>query len=150
MAGTDDDNEFGEPADDPGLLPPDESLDADELGDDADGAGYSPLDFRSANLSWGLTPREAHTSEPLSARLDREVPDERADLLGDGIGDTTDTDGELIDDQVGSLRAGRLVFADPSGLDPAADHRAIDIGIDGGAASAEEAAVHIVIEDDRR
>ena len=28
---------------------------------------------------------------------------------GDGIGDSADSDGELIDDQVGDTRAGRLV-----------------------------------------
>lgn len=148
MASTDGGTEFDNSGDDLELLPPDESLDSDELGDDIDETGYSPLDWRSANLSWGLTPREAHTSEPLSARLAREVPDESDEILGDGIGDSSDTDGEIIDDQVGSLRAGRLVFSDPTSLDPAADYWATDIGIDGGAASAEEAAIHVVVDDD--
>jgi hypothetical protein len=31
------------------------------------------------------------------------------DLGGDGLGDTSDTDGELLDDEVGNFRAGRLV-----------------------------------------
>jgi hypothetical protein len=48
------------------------------------------------------------------------------------------TDGELRDDEVGDLRAGRLV-ADREG-DPELD--ALDVGVDGAAASAEEAAVH--------
>ena len=61
-----------------------------------------------------------------------------------------DTDGELLDDQVGSVRAGRLVLADPTSLDPQADYWANDVGINGGAASAEEAAIHVVIDDDER
>lgn len=148
MTNTDDGNGFENPADDSGLLPPDESLDTDELGDDIDETGYSPLDWRPADLSWGFTPREARSREPLSARLAREIPDETEEILGDGIGDTTDTDGEVIDDQVGSVRAGRLAWAEPESFDPAADYWANDIGIDGGGASAEEAAVHIVLDQD--
>lgn len=135
-------------ADDSGLLPPDESLDNDELGDDVDETGYSPLDWRPADLSWGFTPREARSREPLSAKLAREIPEETEEILGDGIGDTTDTDGEIIDDQVGSVRAGRLTWASPESFDPAADYWANDIGIDGGGASAEEAAIHIVVDED--
>ncbi|MHA6668536.1 DUF5709 domain-containing protein [Homoserinimonas sp. A447] len=148
MTNTDDGNGFENPADDYGLLPPDESLDTDELGDDIDEAGYSPLDWRPAELSWGFTPREARSHEPLSARLAREIPEETEEIIGDGIGDTTDTDGEVIDDQVGSVRAGRLAWAAPASFDPAADYWANDVGIDGGAASAEEAAVHIVLDQD--
>lgn len=51
-------------------------------------------------------------------------------------------------DEVGRRRAGRLVAPDEGfGEDTEADLVAADVGIDGGAASAEEAAVH-VIEDD--
>lgn len=135
-------------SDDFGLLPPDESLDSDELGDEIDETGYSPLDWRPADLSWGFTPREARSHEPLRARLAREVPDEVEEDLGDGIGDSVDTDGEVIDDQVGSFRAGRLILTSPESFDPEADYWASDIGIDGGGASAEEAAVHIVLDDD--
>jgi len=150
MASTNDGSEVGTPADDFGLLPPDESLDIDELGDDLDDVGYSPSDRRSANLSWGLTAREARSSEPLSARLAREVPEQMDEDLGDGIGDSSDTDGERLDDEVGTLRAGRLIFTDPQSLDPAAHFWATDVGIDGGAASAEEAAIHVVVDDDDR
>jgi hypothetical protein len=148
MTNSEDGGGFENAGDDFGLLPPDESLDSDELGDDIDEAGYSPLDWRPADLSWGFTAREARSREPLSARLAREIPDETEEILGDGIGDTTDTDGEVIDDQVGSVRAGRLTWADPESFDPAADYWANDIGIDGGGASAEEAAVHIVVDQD--
>lgn len=144
MSDTGDGNDF----DDSGLLPPDESLDSDELGDEVDDTGYSPLDWRPADLSWGFTAREARTREPLSARLAREIPDEAEEILGDGIGDSTDTDGEVIDDQVGSVRAGRLTWAFPESNDPEAEYLANDIGIDGGGASAEEAAIHIVEDQD--
>src|SRR3954447_7941512 len=130
--------------DDLELLPTDESLDGDELGDEVDELTYSPLDYRPAELTWGFTPREARTHEPLAARLAREVPDDIDDNLGDGLGDTSDTDGELLDDQVGTLRAGRIVFAEPDSLEPEAEFWGRDVGIDGGASSAEEAAIHIV------
>lgn len=131
----------------PGLLPPDESLDDDELGADVDGPGYSPLDRPIGSRAWGVTAYEASTPEPLSRRLAREVPDVAAEEVGDGIGDASDTNGEPIDDQVGYLRAGRLVWATQDAADLSSDLRAEDVGIDGGAASAEEAAVHIVPDD---
>lgn len=53
-------------------------------------------------------------------------------------------------DQVGSLRAGRLVWAEQDDADPSSDLRATDVGIDGAGASAEEAAIHIVLDDDWR
>lgn len=77
-----------------------------------------------------------------------EVPDPAAD--DDGIGDTTDTDGEPIDEaEVGDARAGRLVAPDEGASgdpehDAAQDMIGEDMGIDGGAASAEEAAVHVI------
>jgi hypothetical protein len=47
--------------------------------------------------------------------------------------------------EVGDLRAGRLVAPDEGlGQDEDADVYGEDVGIDGGAASAEEAAMHIV------
>jgi hypothetical protein len=146
MTSTEDGGEFESSGD--VLLPADESLDSDELGDEVDETGYSPLDWRPADLSWGFTAREAHSHEPLADRLARELPDEIEEVLGDGLGDTTDTDGELLDDQVGSVRAGRLAWAAPESSDPASDYWGSDVGIDGGAASAEEAAIHIVVDQD--
>jgi hypothetical protein len=152
MSDTGQDFSYDISEDDEGLLPPDESLDPDELDDDFDELGYSPLDRPSGNLSWGFTAREARTSEPLPARLARELPDVGAELdedEGDGLGDVIDTDGELRDDEVGSARAGRLVWAEPESRDPEAEYWASDVGIDGGAASAEEAAVHVIDTDER-
>jgi hypothetical protein len=74
------------------------------------------------------------------------VPDVTDRWDGDGIGDSADSDGEPIDDQVGDSRAGRLVAFGVDPTDPASDYRAHDVGIDGGAASAEEAAMHIIAD----
>ncbi|MGY5883327.1 DUF5709 domain-containing protein [Modestobacter lacusdianchii] len=124
---------------------------------DDDAAGFSPADRPWASDDWGTTEREEEAGESLSGRLARELPDGGRDD-GDGLGDVSDTDGELLDDEVGDDRAGRL--ADGGGSDdggPAdggladgglADREdelyAEDEGVDGGAASAEEAAVHVV------
>ncbi|WP_432164285.1 DUF5709 domain-containing protein [Streptomyces tendae] len=130
-----------------GLLRASEELDEDEIGDYLD-TGYSPLERPLAVNDWGITERESHGHEALSKRLAREVKDTGpGDDEGDGIGDSTDTDGEIIDDQVGSLRAGRLLSWDTNVTDisyDGDDYWARDVGIDGGAASAEESAVHIV------
>lgn len=132
---------------DPALLPPDESLDDDELGDIE--AGYIPGDRPLGLTAWGTTERELGSHEDLDHRLAREEP-EPIDAETDGLGDTTDTDGELIDDQVGDQRAGRLTAWEIDDLDSRSDYWAHDVGIDNGAASAEEAAVHVVPETDER
>jgi hypothetical protein len=133
---------------DPALLSPEESLDDDELGDIE--AGYSPAERPLGSTAWGTTERELGTREDLTHRLAREERDQTADDDGDGLGDSSDTDGELIDDEVGDVRAGRLVAADVDDLDTESELWAEDVGIDQGAASAEEAAVHLVPEEDER
>lgn len=130
----------------PELLPPDESLDDDELGTDED-EGYSPVERPRGVGAWGITAREQAGHEDLEHRLAREEPDLSDADDGDGIGDTTDTDGEPIDDQVGDVRSGRLVLADIDVFDSSSDYRARDVGIDGAGASAEEAAMHIVSDE---
>jgi Family of unknown function (DUF5709) len=121
--------------------------------------GYSPPERPWAVEDWGTTAREEAGHEDLDRRLARELPDVGADESGDvgvnggdergdGIGDTSDTDGEAWDDQVGETRAGRLVAEDEGGIsDDDPDAWASDIGIDGAGASAEEAAVHVVEEE---
>jgi hypothetical protein len=131
---------------DPALLSPEESLDDDELGDIE--AGYSPVERPLGSTAWGTTERELGTREDLTHRLAREESDQTADDDTDGLGDSSDTDGELIDDEVGDARAGRLVASDLDDLDSRSDLWAEDIGVDEGAASAEEAAVHVVPDDE--
>jgi len=115
-----------------------------EVEADDDTAGYSPADRPWASNDWGTTVREEESGESLDGRLARELPDGVREE-GDGLGDSSDTDGELIDDEVGDDRAGRLADGDDGGLVDREDELyAEDEGIDGGAASAEEAAVHVV------
>jgi hypothetical protein len=110
--------------------------------------GYSPAERPWAVDDFGTTAREEHDGESLDRRLARELPDLRDDDDTDGLGDTSDTDGELRDDEVGDPRSGRLVAADGGGpLDTDEELYAEDAGIDGAAASAEEAAVHIVADE---
>jgi hypothetical protein len=129
------------------LLEPEESLDSEQTGIDLD-EGYSPPERPRELRAWGLTTREARTHESLARRLAREVPDVTDQWDGDRIGDSADSDGEQFDNQVGDMRAGRLVAFDVDPTDPGTDYLAHDVGIDGGAASAEEAAIHIVGEED--
>jgi hypothetical protein len=124
-------------------LSPEESLDEDEFGEDISD-GYSPAERPWGVTAWGVTSYEESTHESLGRRLAREERELTDEPEGDGIGDSIGTDGELIDDQVGDRRAGRLVLGPIDELDPSSDYWATDAGIDGAGASAEEAAVHVV------
>lgn len=134
-----DDSEVRE---DTGPLEPEDTLEDRGLDEVLD-EGYSPPERPYAVEDTGTTAREQRTGESLDRRLSREEP-EQGGPAGDGIGDASDTDGELLDDEVGDRRSGRLVGPD-EGAHPRRDGvTGEDIGIDGGAASAEEAAVHVV------
>ena len=124
-------------------LEPEDTLDYRGVADVLD-EGYSPPERPWVGDGWGTTALEEAEGESLDARLARELPDGRPDE-GDGLGDASDTDGELWDDEVGNLRSGRLVDSD-QGVAPDTEDElyAVDVGIDGAAASAEEAAVHVV------
>lgn len=94
-----------------------------------------------------MTAAERRQGESLDQRLAEEVPEPDAPD-GDGLGDCDGTDGELLDNEVGSARSGRLVAPDEGAHeDEESALIATDVGIDGAAASAEEAAMHIVDED---
>lgn len=89
--------------------------------------GYSPPEKWSAGQGYGNTPWEEEHRETIDQRIGQEVPDV----------DPYDDSADLPDDdQVGGRRAGRLVSGDEFAAD--------DVGIDDGAASAEEAAIHVV------
>jgi hypothetical protein len=131
-----------------GLLEPGDTLDGDPGVRDVLDTGWSPAERPWAVDDWGTTEAEEAAGESLDGRLRRELPD-RLDDEGDGLGDSSDTDGELLDDEVGDVRAGRLVDAGDGGTSDTDDELwARDEGIDGAGASAEEAAVHIVRERD--
>ncbi|MGW6716001.1 MULTISPECIES: DUF5709 domain-containing protein [Streptomyces] len=117
-------------------------MDPSGTGDPLD-EGYAPPDRPWVVEGLGTTANERHTGESLETRLTREVP-EPDGSLGDGVGDLVDGDGEPWDNEVGVARAGRLT-QQAEGTVPAT-LTASDVGIDGAAASAEEAAMHVIPE----
>jgi hypothetical protein len=131
-----------------GVLEPEDTLDGAPGVRDVLDTGWSPAERPWAVDDWGTTEAEEAAGESLDGRLSRELPD-RSEDDGDGLGDSSDTDGELLDDEVGDERAGRLVDSNDGGAtDDDEELWAQDQGIDGAAASAEEAAVHIVRDRD--
>ncbi|MFF6996647.1 DUF5709 domain-containing protein [Streptomyces sp. NPDC008313] len=131
---------------DSGLLDAEDTLDADGVADPLD-RGWSPPERPWAVEHDGVTAAERRRGETLDQRLAGELPD-IAEPEGDGIGDSQDTDGEALDGEVGADRSGRLVAPDEGAHeDEESGLVASDVGIDGAAASAEEAAMHTVDED---
>ncbi|BBA95868.1 hypothetical protein RVR_903 [Actinacidiphila reveromycinica] len=131
---------------DTGPLEPADTLDdrgVDEVLDE----GYSPPERPLAVEGSGTTGQEQRAGESLEERLARERP-EREPPEGDGLGDAPDTDGELLDPEAGGSRSGRLVGPDEGAHARRDGVAGEDVGIDGGAASAEEAAVHLVADAD--
>ena len=127
-----------------GLLEPEDTLEDTHGVRDVLDTGWSPPERPWAVDDWGTTEAEEAAGESLDGRLARELPD-GSDDDGDGLGDLSDSDGELLDDEVGGVRAGRLVDANDGGTGDSDDEMwARDAGIDGAAASAEEAAVHVI------
>jgi hypothetical protein len=129
-----------------------------EPGDDPLDRGVAPPERWSAGIRYGTTAEEEEEGESLDQLLAEEEPDigagedydsgDGGDIAGDPDAADEDLDGLLLDDGP-DPRSGRLV-ADDEGAhaDAEADLVAHDVGIDGGAASAEEAAVHTVEDDD--
>ncbi len=134
-----------DPEEDTGLLDARDTLeDLDGVVDVLD-TGWSPAERPWAVHDWGTTAWEERIGESLAGRLARELPPVQPPE-GDGLGDAVDTDGELIDDEVGDRRAGRLLEGSGGWRDLKPQLYAFDSGIDSAAFSAEEAAVHIVPE----
>jgi hypothetical protein len=133
---------------DTGLLDSEDTLEYDGVGDPLD-RGWSPPERPWAVEHLGVTAAERQVGETLDQRLAEELPDlGGAEGDGDGLGDCDGTDGELLDNEVGAVRSGRLVAPDEGAHeDEESALVATDVGIDGAAASAEEAAMHIVDED---
>ncbi len=133
--------------DDEDQLQPADTL-ADPDVEDALDRGFSPPERWSTAQDHGTTPREEAEGETLDERLRQEEPEpdpyEDADRSPDAI-----EDGDVDDGEVGDERAGRLVDPDQGwGEDTEDTLVGQDVGIDGAAASAEEAAVHVVPEGD--
>jgi hypothetical protein len=127
-------------------------------GDDPLDRGVVTPDRWSAGIRFGTTASEQNEGESLDQLLAEEEPDDALDADDDEEepGDSgededageEDVDGLLLDDGP-DPRAGRLVAEDEGAhADSEADLVASDVGIDGGGATAEEAAIHVVDEDD--
>ena len=120
-------------------LQPQDSL-VDRGVDDMLDEGYSPPERPLELDAFGTTEAEQREGESLERKLSKEVPDvpladETAEVLPSGLS------------EVGDQRAGRLLAQDEGVYeDTEAELVAEDVGIDGGAASAEEAAVHVIDE----
>ena len=115
--------------------------------DDALDEGYSPPEQYSSAERFGNTAEEMHQGESFEERLRQEEPDINV-MYGDDEppGNEVPLDDDILaDGEVGEARAGRLVDPDGGiGEDFEKDLVGDEVGIDGAGASAEEAAVHIV------
>jgi len=141
---------------DDGVLDASDTLEGNP-GDDPLDPGIIPADRWSAGMRFGSTAAEEEAGESLDQLLAEEEPDPALqieddenpdDAEGDEDAGDEDVDGLLLDDGP-DPRAGRLV-ADDEGAHPDAESDLVahDVGIDGGAAGAEEAAVHVVEDGD--
>lgn len=119
-------------------LQPDETL-LDRGVEDILDEGYVTGENWSPAQGFGNTASEMHKGETLDMRIAQEQPEP--------VKDETPWNSDPSEArEVGHQRAGRLVDANGGvpGLDVEAESVAIDVGIDGGAATAEEAAMHII------
>lgn len=124
---------------DDGVLDSSDTLDDDAVGDPLD-VGVAAADRWSGANRFGTTRAEARAGESLDQLLAQEEPD--IDPYAEPV---PDEDELLRRGDQAEPRAGRLVADDAGfGEDEQADAVAWDVGIDGGGASAEEAAVHVV------
>jgi hypothetical protein len=148
--------------DDDDQLQPEDTL-VDRGVEDVLDEGYSPPDRPVAVDKFGTTAAEAEEGETLDMRLAEEEPDPNLqvddplapepDPTGQRVEEQTQLDRDLgleeDDGEVGDDRAGRLLAPDEgSHEDTEKDHVARDVGISGAGAGAEEAAVHVMEEDD--
>jgi len=140
MAGNDDEWDAVE---DDGVLDASDTLDDNRVADPLD-TGIAPADRWAGADRFGTTVAEQRAGESLDQRLAEEEPDV------DPYTEAPDDEDELTRrGYEQEPRSGRLVAEDAGfGEDDQADLVAQDVGVDGGGASAEEAAVHVVDEPD--
>lgn len=143
--------------DDEDQLQPQDTLD-DRGVDDLLDEGYSPPERPRGVNAFGTTLAEQRQGQTLDQRLAQEEPDPATEVDGplsdpDGVGgddpDSIEVDDDFLGDgEVGDRRGGRLLAPDEgTRADTVAELVAEDVGIDGGASSAEEAAVHVIEEE---
>ncbi len=130
-------------AEDDGVLDASDTLDDDRVGDPLD-TGIIAADHWTAAHRFGTTAAEERAGESLAQLLAEEEPDI------DPYAEVADDEDELTRrGYERESRTGRLVAPDGGfGEDKEAYSIAWDAGVDGGAASAEEAAMHLVDDPD--
>jgi hypothetical protein len=127
-------------------------------GDDPLDRGIATPERWSAAMKFGSTSAEQLSGGSLDQRLGREDPDDSADAADerpDGVGwDENATDGDIggvFANDGPDPRSGRLIRAYQEGAAyPTWETDAVarDVGIDGGGASAEEAALHVLPDEE--
>ncbi|MDQ1103301.1 DUF5709 domain-containing protein [Nocardioides zeae] len=111
--------------------------------------GYSPPEKWSAGQRFGNTPLEESLGESLEQRVAQEEPEPDPYAEAEREAAEGRLDDLVKEREVGDERSGRLVAPDEGvRTDTEKDLVAEDVGIDGAAAGAEEAAVHVVDEDE--
>ncbi|UDY24658.1 DUF5709 domain-containing protein [Nocardioides sp. Kera G14] len=138
-----------------GQLQPEETLD-DRGVDDVLDEGISPPERPRGLNDKATTELGQLEGETLDERIAQEEPDipvPDAERLEPGFEADEEYDDRETDDPedlyAGDARSGRLVAPDEGAHeDEEKDSVASDVGIDGAGASAEEAAMHVVSEDD--
>lgn len=145
--------------DDEDQLQPEDTLDDRGVEDLLD-EGYSPPERPRGVDAFGTTVAEQRQGESIERRLAHEEPDPANaiedplvdwDMMGSDDPDAVSADDDFLGDgEVGDRRCGRLMAPDEGAHeDTEPDMVADDVGIDGGGASAEEAAMHIVEDEPR-
>jgi len=137
--------ETGDAVEDTEFLDPTENLTGDDP-DEAMQTGYDPPEREPYNLRHVPTAFDEVHGRSLDERLAEEIPD----VDEDDEDDEADEDPiDLDPDAPHSPRAGRLVAPDEGAHgDREKDEVAADVGPAGYAATAEEAAMHVISEDE--
>lgn len=105
--------------------------------DDVLDEGYTAPEQWSAAQGFGNTPEEMRQGETINQRVKQEQPEKKKSDVP--------WNASKEDREVGRERAGRLMAVQG----PGGEHTlGSDVGFSGGAASAEEAAMHIISEDE--
>jgi hypothetical protein len=126
-----------------------DSLEDSATGDPLD-TGILPTDRWLAADKFGTTEAEEEAGESLDQHLAEEIPDIDPYAEAEREDEEADTEDDLLEEEdLPDPRAGRLVAEDEGAHpDTEKDLVASDVGIDAGAAGAEEAAVHVLDEDE--
>ena len=132
-------------------------------GDEGDDEPVTPPDLMPRATEWGTTAEEQEQGETINQRIAQELPDpdsaygapdnesglDGPEPVGGDDPDAIDPADDWLGDDAGDSDAGRLVSDDAGEhSDRDAQDWATDVGGDGGDASPEESAMHVVTGDD--